>query len=636
MPGTMEAFAPSRSLLNPKFEGYKLDPVSQEDSVASYPLQYKPTQTAISGKSSFSFQEVQSRITHNHISVCYGSYRAAYVDASSRIILVDLNKETAQPSMRVAFEFPMSAISPDALGSRNREYPSLTFLTSSLLFASDGFGLMYTLQISESGKCNTVGIFKLSENAMDCPFRIHSAYRVSPAATTILLSSRYYESTKTVHQRDRQFAYNVYAVNIQPFELQPSTGIQQLNVVWTRQGQDPPIYTTFEETSKSFLLIGGDYYHPVDEELSRITDPAPYQIASIPRAPGTTDEASISSNPPKPPPYSWTQTSDSVTVAIPLPSGTPKQAIHATFFSRSLTLHIDNDVTDATSMPRFSNRELWDGISPSTSYWTWDREGDYSFGLLTLYLDKQHPGTRWCHVFAAAGASAEAVTNFGDVEVPETLDPSELWHIRECLERYTVALREGNDASGLGLGEGMPSLAEGEIDEEVDESVGRSARVTWVEEDGTVPLWCAKSESCPFRLLSIPLPGSHSSEISLIVKHNLDGTVYSLKLEERYEKRTPCWEHTSTFSALAFVLASKRDTRFTYHLQNVVFAFEGGTQDRGGNVYLYRAASVKEKWAKQAILRVGGPLLGIAMMGADAKPLFICLTEAELVVIRNL
>jgi len=82
-------------------------------------------------------------------------------------------------------------------------------------------------------------------------------------------------------------------------------------------------------------------------------------------------------------------------------------------------------------------------------------------------------------------------------------------------------------------------------------------------------------------------------------------------------------------------LASKRDTRFTYHLPNAVLAFEGGIQDRGGNVYVYRATSAKERWAKQAILKIGGPLLGVAALSVGTETLLICLTEEDLVLVQN-
>lgn len=82
---------PDRSLLNPKFEGYKLDPISQEDAVLHHNLEFRPTQVAISGRVPLSFQEVQSRIRHNHLSVYPGSNQAAYVDADFRVVLIDVD-----------------------------------------------------------------------------------------------------------------------------------------------------------------------------------------------------------------------------------------------------------------------------------------------------------------------------------------------------------------------------------------------------------------------------------------------------------------------------------------------------------------------------------------------------------------
>jgi hypothetical protein len=263
--------------------------------------------------------------------------------------------------------------------------------------------------------------------------------------------------------------------------------------------------------------------------------------------------------------------------------------------------------------------------------WTWDREGEHHVGLLTLHLDKQHEGTRWSHVFAASGTSAE------EPEVPETLDPSELWNIRESLEKYTAALRSGEDASGLGLGSDLPSLAKGEMDDEVDNSIGRAAHLTWIGEDGSVPNWAPRSTDLPNRLLSTELPGSGSGS-SFIVKNGYDGTVFSLEPASSPDQ-PPKWVHTSTFSALSFVLASKTDTRFTYHIPSkAVFAFDNGMRDRAGNVYIYRAAPPNEIWAKQAVLRVGqeGSLLGVGAVKTEKETVLLCLTERELILISSI
>ncbi len=86
-----EAFRIDRSLLNPKFEGYKLHIIPQEEAVSQFPLASRPTQVATSGKVPLVFQEVQSRITHNHLVVHDGSGRAVYVDAEYSVILIELD-----------------------------------------------------------------------------------------------------------------------------------------------------------------------------------------------------------------------------------------------------------------------------------------------------------------------------------------------------------------------------------------------------------------------------------------------------------------------------------------------------------------------------------------------------------------
>jgi len=87
----MSSFTPNRALLNPKFEGYKLEVISQEDSVTRFGLQYRASQVANSGRSPLSFKEVQSRITHNHLAIAYESNRCLYIDSEHRVVLVDFS-----------------------------------------------------------------------------------------------------------------------------------------------------------------------------------------------------------------------------------------------------------------------------------------------------------------------------------------------------------------------------------------------------------------------------------------------------------------------------------------------------------------------------------------------------------------
>lgn len=630
----MNTFTPSKRLINYKFDGYKLETIAQENAVSRFSLQFTPTQATVTGGTPLSFQEVQSRITHNHLAVESDSGRAIYVDSSYRIILVDLNKDMLAPSFRILHEL-LAPVRSEATPVVNKEYPSAAFISPTLAVVADGNGYLYIFTIRENGGSEPIGVYTLPLGSTSAPFRIHTVHRTSPTSAVAILSSRFYgeSADKAIRGMKHQPTdFDIWAVNINLLSLQPSTEPRHVDVLWHRRGQDVPIFATYVDSLRSHLLIGGSTYPDPNVSTLKAYEPSADEIAPIPRPNENLDV-------PRPLPFSWNQTPNSVTIAFPLPSETLKSQIHVSFSSNALTLSTDITTSTAAPPPSYLNKPLWDGILSSSSYWTWDREAEHTCGLLTLYLTKRNEGTRWMQVFASS-----ATTGIEVPEVPETLDPSELWHIRESLEKYTAALQTGEDVSGLGLGQGVPSLASGEMDEDVDAYVGRQAYLTWVTGDGSTPPW-TDAEDVPFQLLSTPLPGkiNGSSGISLIVKNDLDGIVYTLDTQQQQQDATPVprWVHASTYSALAFVLASKQDTRFTHHIPSTaVLAFESGVRDRGGNVYIYRSASVKENWAKQAILKVddgrGGALLGVgALAHADGRSIVVCLTEGELVLITG-
>ncbi|PPQ86499.1 hypothetical protein CVT25_008243 [Psilocybe cyanescens] len=670
----MDTFRANRSLLNPKFEGYKLEPIHQEQAVSRFKLSRKPTQATASGKAPLTFQEMRSRISHNHLSVDSDSGRAIYVDEEFNVCLIGIPMPggVTGPSFQIVYQMatPMDTSSAQAI---QREYPSAVFLSSTTVVVTDGNGLLYILPIRDNEVSEPIGIFTVpTGGAVDAPFRLHNLYRSSPITAILLLSSRHYGSEDRKSNTNSSGATNyspefdIWAVKINILSLRPGSEPRELEVLWHRRGQDVPILTDFVEQVNSFLILGGSTYpDPNAKPPTKPYEPTSDEIAPIPRANENLDAAhanpneSDSNKPPKPHPYSWTQTSDSVTVAFPLPSNTPKNKIKVLFTVQTLTLHVDTYPLESSDsppvpIPHHSAKALWDSVNTTSCFWTWDREAEHAYGLLTLHMEKKNEGTRWMQVFAAAASSLAGDEE--NPEVPETVDPSELWHIRESLEKYTAALKSGGDTSGLGLGRGVPSLIEGEVDEEADAVVGRKVWATWVDINGQTPIWTRESstqrekdewEDEPFTLLSTPMPGSVSSlaDLQLILKQDVDGTVFSLVPSNAAPEFS--WQHTSTYCALAFVLASKQDTRFTYHVpKRGVLAFEGGSQrDRGANVYIYRPAkSAKDKWAKQSVLQVdngsGGALLGVGYVkvqgGTEGEMVVVCLTEGELVLISDI
>ncbi|KAI0761951.1 hypothetical protein BD413DRAFT_606909 [Trametes elegans] len=642
MPAT---FSPVRSLLNPKFDGYKFAPLEYDEVTTHYPLEHKLSQTNVSGRAPLSFQEVQSRVLHNHLVVCNGTRRAVYVDAELKVIGVDVDEATLQPAFRVLSELPRPIQSVEA-ETLQREYPSAAFVDATSLLVSDGYGTLYALRIGDTGSAELLASYELSipptyESARpSVPFRLHQAVSPDGQGIVAVISSKHYPKNAPEPQlkshKVSPVKFDIWGVRIGlPISVSPET--QPLQILWHRRGDDVPIYAAYDASRQAFLFVGSSSYLPITTEPAPSYEPSPDELAPIPRA-GENLEGTPQPSVPKPPPYSWTQTSDTVTVAIPLPADTPTERIKVAFGPRTLTVLVEG-VPSAPSadvpvvVPRFTLKALWDGIHPGTSLWTFDRAAEGAYGVLALHLDKAHEGTRWPQVFATAGTGADE-----EEEVPETLDPTELYAIREALEKYTAALRDGTDASGLGLGKGIPTLAEGERDDELDLSVGRAACVTWVGVAGAHPA-AAHGDDAPLEVLATPFPGA-AARPSLVAKNGLDGVVYVLQDGASVEAEVPRWTHSATYSALAFVLASKRDTRFVHHVDGrAVFAFESGTQDLGGNVYIYLGAGPKENWAKQTVLKVGGgaagALLGVGLVRVQDKVAILCLCEGELIVLHG-
>jgi hypothetical protein len=531
------------------------------------------------------------------------------------------------------------------------EYPSSVFTDEQSLICADGYGTLHVLTMSSTDSAKLLGVYELPStlnlsSSSPTPFRLHSAWSAGGQAVAVLsfkcLGGASPHPSSSLKAPSIEF--DVVAVRVPLHTAADDVhAVHPLDVLWRRRGATVPFYVAYEKRRDAFMLAGGSPYRPIEHPTTaRNAEPSPDDLAPIPRAGAddatTTVPASPPKPPPPPPPYAWTQDSEEITMAIPLPSSTPTSDISVLFSPQTLTLLVQN-----CPSPRYTATRLWASIAPSSSFWTWDAHGGgaRAYGLLTLHLEKQHAGTRWPHVFDVTSSTSSSE----QPEIAETLDPSELYAIRESLEKYTAALQE------TGATTTRPSLADGEMDEEVDSTVGTESCITWVVVGGGGgvggthdPKWTREDWGVPFTMLSTPLPGL-GAEISMVVKHTIDGLwfVLSSSSSEREDQASgpPVWTHASTFSALAFVLASKRDTRFTYHVSSkAVLAFEGGGAQYGGNLYIYREAKPKKSnVAKQAILKLtgdtSGSLLGVGATHSGEQAIVLCLCEKELLVLRN-
>ncbi|KAF8606966.1 hypothetical protein BDV93DRAFT_488925 [Ceratobasidium sp. AG-I] len=615
------AFSPNSSLLNPKFDGYKLKLLEQTTCVYAFSLPAPgASQSTVSTRRIVPFTEVSARIKHNHLRVALDGEGCVYIDQNGGVVYVRLS-ENQTPTFRMIFEIPQE-ISQSA--SEFREYPVVLPLTLDRWLVSDGHGRFYTfIQTStSSAPADSQSNFELVDDAGSLvPCRLLHVRETEGRIAALVTRRAKADNSASDSNAKSAPAYNLVALNLDP---ETNTLVE----LWTVTGPALPADVQFDSATNSYIVSSASVF--ATSQAPEVASPAPKpdEIAPIPRANENLDSTPDPGAPPIHP-YSWTQTDDSVTIMFPLPSSTTTSAIRITIARLHLTLSILTSAPSAIPLPKYAQCAWWGDVDHGASLWTWERAPDErqgNVGLLTLHLEKKHAGTRWSHIFAPST---------GEPEVPETLDPSELASIRESLEKYTAEL---SSAEGRGA---MPSLANPDADEELDApgQVGQRVAVARVHAlSGHLTI-----DQREASVLSTPLPIAHPEDRapSLVVRRDIDGLLFEA---QRTTPESSPWTHVSTFSALSFVLASKRDTRFVMHYNNrVVLAFESGSTHGTGNVYIYRAGEqVKSQWAQQSILSVAsqstGSLLGVGAIASkgDRSIVVCCLCEHQFVVLKEI
>ncbi len=470
----------------------------------------------------------------------------------------------------------------------------------------------------------------LTEITGEAPLTLQKANRAADGSTRLLAQVRH-EAAKAVH-------FELVSI------LLPAEGPAEL--LWKVSGAES-LYDAILADDSSWWLFSEQIY----EAGATPTKPS----TSIQPAPGI---AGGTATKPTHPPYSWAQTSDTVTIAFSLPPSLRKQDIRVHFsppdalrlaLSDQADLGVPKivevdgeadalspEVTLATSLQAgsYERRRFWGPIDVDGSVWTWEQAiapgpTKRTIGLLTLHLEKKHEGTRWPHIFQG---DAEA----GEEAVHETMDPSELLSALEGIEKYTsMTADDGTGLDRTGLSGDRPSLLRDGLEEE-DASVGRPLRITKVTSQ-------VDASPVPYSALCLPLP---SAVPTLSIKNGLDGCLWTFNSGEP--------QHVETIPALSYVLASKREAHRCYSVlsrdRGIALAFEGPTPELGessggstGTLFIYygpeRASSGKQGMHGQSrVVKLGsgesGLLIDVAATGADDAPL-LCLTRSQLLVLRN-
>ncbi|KAF8977002.1 hypothetical protein BGZ46_007730 [Entomortierella lignicola] len=617
-----------RTLLNPKFEGYKLSFL--EESRQHFVPVGAPGPGVVVPKlpssSKLSYRQVQSRIRHNHLYPGWNSLGPSSGDNSNThagvlfvidedYMLISLQFDKASHLLRSKKLLQI----PQPVSSLNfvLEFPSVKPVSPDLILVSDGASTFYLIRLLFSGveyKANIEAITRFqpkdSSNVDECtPCQLLEAKAFSiPTNGKDELSDEikfvvcyatteaFYSSQPSPHRKsDKKTVFIVslcsmiwtgpssksayFSDSNANMDVEPK--LVPARIIHSIRGTEVPFYCALDSSNEGYVVGSNTTYKPTKEpvvnQTTRYLEPGSEAMEL--------DGTGVESTSPSEPPYIWTQTETDVTICFGLPKGTTKHAVHCRFSRQGLELHVNlsQPADQALRLPNLDDMPLFDAVSPEDCFWTLEA----STGVLTVTLEKKNTKTRWSQVFA------EGV----DVNpVEETLDPSVFSEYKSALEKYTTDNASGGPGRDSTI---LPSLVQ-DPQEDIDEE-GEEIKFSWIQsEDGPDIVrattigsghdWIGQAFSS-FEGRQGDGGGFHMPTVCL--KHDVDGLVYaihhvpgSVPVSSSIQQETGIlkFEHVSTFDALAFVQASKREKRFVMHDPRGRFSV---IVEASRNVYIY-------------------------------------------------
>ncbi|CDS00147.1 uncharacterized protein SPSC_01832 [Sporisorium scitamineum] len=356
-----------------------------------------------------------------------------------------------------------------------------------------------------------------------------------------------------------------------------------------------------------------------------------------------------------------------------------------------LTLHLEKRHEGTRWMQVFADRTGGGNRNRNRNYGEVDSTTQLSFAQARKALEQAASGEPSNDDQEEVNDGEEDDAEDNEDDVPETMDPSELVSMLEGMQKYTVDEESadtnngyGMDRTGLGTSAGygqnggtslsldQPSLLKDSLEEE-DANVGRSfvaSSVSHAASNDHVQIRSSKEGEAT--ILATALPGDRNGDVTIVIKHDLDGAVFN--------SSAGSWDHVSTMPTLSFVLASKRDAQRVHIHQRstssgqqaeyVVLALESAPRVAGsgstassnseaaGNLFLYYSpSSSSAKTASSRVIRLGatkdvdgakeeasasasGALLGVCSLrlpngDGEIEETLVCLCENRILLLRG-
>lgn len=627
-------FTPNPSLGYPHFESYRL---SQGLKTTCVPITAQRRPYVHSGDA-FGRKELKARACLARVDAC--GEGAVYVDEEGKVVVGKLKREVSDgrklsswgsltglqgDALTVVAE-PIASLTMPVSSAQDQTMPTVVAASAEFYVASAGDGVLSVIKRTDSES-------RIEEYTIrDFPaFEVRGVRSLEkdPRTSWRVLVSRTVRSAK---EGKTDVSFDIAAVDI-PSSVNSASGERKLVPVWTLHGAEPVEYVRWSAELGKWIVGAAE---ALTARLPTDTVDEPIITQEI----KDTEEA-----------YTWTQTHDSVTVTLDLtfPSSSdsarfdPQADVLVLLSADALTLRFpERDVKGKSPIltraqaafleSTAAGRDWWDTVRAGRAESAWTFEWvDGERGRLTVRLEKENEGVRWASVFAPQDGE----------QVDELLSEGQVKEAAERMARWDGpegGRDEGKRSAGLGSAVLDEEVEDDDFDDDPafsgavgDASSGAHAGTRWVVT--TVGKTGEVGASDSTQILSTAF-----ARTSVIVKSHLDGLVFT--------PTSDGWNHVATDPALAFVLASKRDTQYVRHITTprgaIVCAFESTQLDgTGGNVYAYwpvedtgartkngKSAATVAKQAVAKFVPAGvGALLGVAEVVVDGRPVIVGLCE---------
>ncbi|XP_072266836.1 nudC domain-containing protein 1 [Pyxicephalus adspersus] len=501
-----------------------------------------------------------------------------YVDQIGRILNLTVNLDTALGKPIEVFRFPSELRSDE-----RRLCSSMHFTSTNWVTLSDGIGILYLIHIAKADHSSGRWELKFNQELGDPFIVIHSVLFVREEVQIIdVLLLR-------VEKDDLDVQGSGFRVSLEWISIAlPSQDHCKCEILKRRKlyGKSVPHYAAIEPDGNGLMIISYKPFRFIADEQNQA------------------EEESMEQDEKKEPLYVWRQTADDVTLTFALPDDTTKDNIQIHFAPTQITVSLKEQKP-------FLKGPLYSVIDHESSTWILKDER-----RVEVTLAKKDIGSMWAEVIV------------GDKQGEFIPDPAQCAAIAEQLMHLTSEdLNPDPDVD-------KPPCNAQEL-EECDVSIEDCATLCRFDGGSLKATHVVNLGSNQFLFSSVSNP-------ELMPCFSLRHDVDALLWQPRLASDDNLWEHASTFNALGYVQASKRDKKFFTCAPNCSYAALCECVRR---IFIYRQPSPvatelynrKEgrrvgQVAKQQVasLETNHPILGFQ---ASNEHLFV-LTTNKLFVIR--